>query len=184
VEQVDLTNCRRLLDVGAGPACYIIETLRAVPDATATAVDLPSVVDYTQACVEAAGLTGRVQVTAADMRTDELPTGYDTVFANNLFHTWDTESRAAGLAQCLRALDSGGTLYVCEHMRESDPSDRDGPEVAAVASLLLLLQTGQGTSYTTTDFADAVSAAGFVDVQVTPFPGQAAVSHILSARKP
>ena len=52
VERVDLSSCRRLLDVGAGTAAFTIATLSAVLETRATATDLPYMVEMMRSHVD------------------------------------------------------------------------------------------------------------------------------------
>jgi SAM-dependent methyltransferase len=165
--------------VGAGSAAFTIAVLNAVPQARATVTDLDITIDVTQSYIDNAGLTDRVEARTADLFTDELPAGFDTIFVNGVFHAWDTARRATGLAKCFQSLEPGGTLYICEHMLD----DSAGQVVASVAALSLLVQTGSGDVFRTDDFAAALETAGFTDVTATPFPDQPMCSHILSGRK-
>jgi 3-hydroxy-5-methyl-1-naphthoate 3-O-methyltransferase len=85
LERVDLSGCRRLLDVGAGTAAFTIAVLNAVPQARAVVTDQAYLVDITRSYIDKAGLADRVEVKAADLFADALPAGFDTVFVNNVF---------------------------------------------------------------------------------------------------
>jgi SAM-dependent methyltransferase len=191
VAAVDLSGTRHLLDVGAASAVWTIEVLRAVPGAQATVFDQAAMIPYTQKCVAFSEFADRIDVAVGDLFADDLPTGFDTIMCNALFHTWGPDLRAIGLQRCFQALEPGGVLYVCEHMRDGRPDpDPDVPqraeelEVASMAGLLLLLLYGQGRSYLVDDFETALRTAGFVDVHARSLPGQPNASHVLSGRKP
>ncbi|WP_216893561.1 methyltransferase [Nocardia alni] len=181
VRRTDLSGARRILDLGAGNGAFTIAALSAVPEATATAIDLPYQVEALQAHVDAAGLSDRVEVVAGDVLEGDLPSGYDTVFLNNVLHAWDPSRYAKALASCAAALRPGGTIHIREHMLDGfGPEHRVEP---ALTALGIVTTGGQGGATDVGDFRNLLHESGFGEVTVEPLPDQPDCSHLITGRR-
>ncbi|HEX5088906.1 MAG TPA: methyltransferase [Nocardioides sp.] len=177
---IDLSDARRLLDVGGGSAAYDIELCRLHPDLTATVYDLPKVVDIAAGKVREAGLDGRIETVAGDFFADaSLPGGHDTVLLSMILHDWAEERGRAILQKCWTALPSGGRLVIAELLVDDE---RTGPPAAALMSLNMLVET-EGRNYTPAEYEAWLAELGFVDVHTVWFEAPGANGAVIG-RKP
>ena len=139
--------------------------------------DVDAVCAIAGAKTAAYGLDHRVTTQGADMFDDPWPAGHDAVLFGNIFHDWDRDScaRLAGLA--FSALEPGGHILLHE-MPLSE--GKDGPLTVACLSVAMLMHE-KGKQYTTSELAELLAGAGFVDVARCP---SHAYYHLISARKP
>ncbi len=178
-EAVDFGAVRRLLDVGGGGAAFDIELCRAYPHLRATVFDQEFVCELTRERVTGAGLADRIDFVAGDFFTDELPTGHDAVLLSNVLHDWTEADGRALVTSCVKALEPGGVLLVCESFVNDE---RTGPHLAALMSLNMLVETW-GRNYPAAEYTEWLTAAGLEVHGVVPFdcPG---ANGVLVARKP
>lgn len=158
LKAVDLSSYRRLLDVGTGPGAFSIAFLKAHPQLQATLFDFPPVIAIAREQVEQAGLLDRVEFKTGDITKDEFGAGYDVVFVSNIIHSFNPKNNRLMVQKCFDALAPGGLFIIKDFL--VDPH-RTGPAFSLVFALHMLVNTGQGDTYTCEDVAAWTDAAGF-----------------------
>lgn len=166
-ERVDLSETRRLLDVGGGSGALSIAVAAANPELECVIWDLPVVCPLAEEYVAAAGLTGRVSASAGDMFGEPYPEGYDAVLLSQILHDWGFEKGEALVRKAFDALPSGGRLLVHEKLVEDDGS---GPLSNVLVHLDMLVWT-EGQQYGVQELVDLLERCGFEDVRRTRTAG-------------
>lgn len=151
-------GAERLLDVGAGPGTYTIAFLRADPRMRATLFDLPGVVELARENVAGAGLAGRVDLVAGDLRTDPLPGGHDLAFVSAIIHMLGPSGNVALLRKVHYALVPGGRIVIRDHVMSPD---RTAPRSGAFFAVNMLVGTEEGGTFTYEEIAAWLVEAGF-----------------------
>jgi ubiquinone/menaquinone biosynthesis C-methylase UbiE len=177
-QRIDLSGARTLLDVGGGTGAWAIELASANPQLTITIYDLPPVCDLARAKIEAEGLSSRISTISGDFRTQELPSGYDTVLLSMILHDWTPDECLRLLNKCHRALAPGGRAIISELLVDDDKS---GPADAALMSLNMLVAT-QGRNYTAAEYNAWLLEAGFEAPELEPIDTPSC-NGLISARK-
>lgn len=86
-ETLDLTDVRRLMDVGGGSGVISLALLRRYPDLAATVVDIPNVCAAGREIAKENGMAHRITYHPANMLHDALPTGFDmALLCDVVFH--------------------------------------------------------------------------------------------------
>ena len=180
VPAVDLSACRRLLDLGGGPGTYAIHFCRSYPGLAATVMDLATTRPFAEQTIGAMGMDGRIDFIPGNYLQDELPGGFDAVWMSHILHG-ESESDCRGIvAKAFGCLDPGGVAVIHEFIL----NDRmDGPLFPALFSLNMLLGTEGGRAYTQGQLLDMLTRAGFVDVERLDFTGTND-SGLILGRKP
>lgn len=179
VRQVDLSGCRRLLDIGGGSGAYAIEAVLAHPDLRAVVFDLPPVAIVCREFLAEAGVEDRVEAVGGDFTADPLPTGCDVaVMASNL-PIYDNDVVAGVVAKAYDALEPGGTFHLVGEMLNDDGV---GPLDAALWGMQEVIYNSGGKAHTRAEVRDYLTRAGFVDVSDAEFVPS--VLQRVSGRKP
>lgn len=178
--QLDLSGCRRLLDLGGGPGTWAIHFCQRNPQLQAVIFDLPTTRPFAEQTVADFGLTKQIQFEAGDFMSDPLPTGFDIAWLSQVLHGEGPEHCAHLVTRAATTLESGGRLLVQEFILHND---RTGPLFPALFSLNMLLGTPGGQAYTEAELGDFLRQAGLVKVERLPLelPNGAG---IMQARKP
>jgi SAM-dependent methyltransferase len=155
---LDLSDARRLIDVGGGPGTYAILFAKAWPDLEVTVFDLPEVVKIAQENSRAAGVGDQVHIMAGSYLENDLGEGYDVAFLSDVLHQEDPDAAAAVLRGAYRALRPGGRLVVQGMFLNED---RASPRWPVLASLIMLVIYGQGRIYSAGETMRMVEEAGF-----------------------
>lgn len=180
LDHLDLTGCKRLIDVGAGPGTYSIMFCKRYPDLTCTLFDLPEVLGIAKEYVDDAELADRVLFQPGNYHQDEFGHDLDLVFVSDTLHQEDEQTGIMITEKAFRALRSGGRLVV-QAMFLRD--DRSGPEWPALHNLLMLLTYRGGKAYTVSETIPWLERAGFVDIERVPM-SVFNVNSLIVGRKP
>jgi predicted O-methyltransferase YrrM len=160
--RLDLSACRRLIDVGGGPGTASLVFARRWPHLTCTVFDLPDVVAIAREEIDRAGLGERVGTVAGDYFTDELGEGYDVAYIASIIHSLGPQETAALFAKAHRALLPGGMLVVKEFFLDGT---RTRPASASRFSVNMLIGTERGKAYTYAETREILAGESYGDFQ-------------------
>jgi (2Fe-2S) ferredoxin/precorrin-6B methylase 2 len=158
----------RLLDVGGGSAAYSIAFAKANEELHATVLDLPAVLTISQRHIHAAGLAGRVETLAGDLRRDPLGHDFTLVLVSAICHMLSPEENQDLLRRCFDALGTRGRVVIQDFILEAD---KTAPKQAALFALNMLVGTPAGSTYSYEEYTDWLRAAGFAEVKEIRLPG-------------
>ncbi len=150
-----------LLDIGGASGTWTIALLRAVPDATATIFDLPTVVPFARARIAAAGLADRVAFAEGDYHADPLPAGADFAWISAIIHQNSREQNRALYRKVHDALQPGGQIAIRDIVLDET---RTRPVRGALFAVNMLVGTEGGGCYTLAEIREDLEAAGFGEV--------------------
>lgn len=180
LRELDLTGCRRLLDVGGGPGTYSVLIAQAHPDIRCTVLDLPEVVRVAEELIREQGCAERVGTLAGDYHTTPFPSGVDVVHFFGMLHQESAEGIRALLAKAYAALAPGGRVNVMDMMTDASHTR---PRFSALFAVNMALTTEHGWVFSDQELIGWLQEAGFTDCQVKPLPPP--MPHwFASARKP
>lgn len=180
LDDLDLTGCTRLLDVGGGPGTYSVLIAQRYPDISCTVLDLPEVVKVADEIIQQQGYADRVRTLAGDYRTLAFPPGNDVINFFGMFHQESSESIRALLQKAYGALNPGGIVNVMDMMTDSTHTK---PKFSALFGVNMALTTENGWVFSDTELIEWMQDAGFTNCSVKqlapPMPHSFA-----TARKP
>lgn len=161
---LDLTGVRTVADVGGGQGGLLKAVLERSPTLRGVLIDSAEVVGQVDPALRAEPLSGRVTITAADIRT-AVPAAADLYLLRQVMHIWDDETCSTILRNCAEHAPSGAHIVLIEHVL------RDGPQPNSTFSTLIdlvMMLIGNGRERTGEDFAAVIHKAGLEFVGVTP----------------
>ncbi|MEJ8562583.1 methyltransferase [Yoonia sp. GPGPB17] len=160
---VQLSGCRRILDVGGGTGAFLTAVGLAHPDLRMTLFDLPAVVPSAAKRFADAGLSDRVDIVSGSFRDDRLPQGADVISLIRVLYDHADETVIALLRSAYDALPVGGRILVSEPMTGGDTPQRAGD--AYFALYCMAMRTGRARSQA--QIAALLAQAGFSEI-ITP----------------
>jgi 2-hydroxy-4-(methylsulfanyl)butanoate S-methyltransferase len=158
---IDLTGAATLLDVAGGTGAYAITLCRRYPDLRATILDFPSVTAVAAGYIADAGLTDRIALVAGDAIETDWPSDQDVVLMSYLLSAVGAADIPVLLDRARGALAPGGRIIVHDFMLDAD---RSGPFSAAGFFLQYLTLRIDSVSFTASEVAGWLGAAGFAEV--------------------
>ena len=168
VQAVGPAANERLLDVGGGSAAYSIAFAKAGDNLHSTVLDLPAVLPIAQRHIQAAGLQGRIETRAGDLRRDSFGQGFTMVLVSAICHMLSPEENQDLFRRCHAALEPRGRLVMQDFILEPD---KTSPKQAALFALNMLVGTPAGSTYSYEEYGDWLRRAGFGEVREIRLPG-------------
>ncbi|MGD9803489.1 MAG: methyltransferase [Hyphomicrobiaceae bacterium] len=169
VRHVDLSQRKRIMDIGGGSGAYCIQAAKQHPQIRCIVLDLPPVVVVAREFLAENGVADRVTAEPCNFVTDPFPTDCDVaVMASNL-PMYSREIIASVIQKAHDALLPGGQMHL---IGETTNNDRTGPWGPAYWGLGQAISESEGVAHSEADVIGYFEAAGFKDVQIVDFiPG-------------
>lgn len=162
-DSCDLSRSRHFLDVGGATGTYTISFLRKNPLMRATIFDLGPVIDMARKKIDSEGLSQRVDFTAGDFYSDELPKGHDLVLLSAIIHQNDDRENIDLYRKAFRALVPGGKVLIRDHIMDES---RTAPAAGTLFAINMLVNTRGGSTYTFDEVRSGLEKAGFHDIKL------------------
>jgi hypothetical protein len=132
---VDTTDAQVAVDVGGATGTLLAALLRANCALSGVVLDLPHVMPGARAAMEAAGLASRCELVGGDFFSS-VPAG-DVYLLKQVLHDWDDDQSVSILANCARAMNGKGRVFVVEMVIPDD--GRPGPAQLVDLNMLVML---------------------------------------------
>jgi ubiquinone/menaquinone biosynthesis C-methylase UbiE len=160
---LDLSNARRVLDVGGGDAVNAIGLVKAFPHVDVTVLELPGGAAIARRKVMEAGFSDRITIVEHDMFQGRFPEGFDCVLFSHLLVIWVPEENIALLKNAYHALNPGGRVAVFSSISNDEGS---GPLMAALDSVYFAAIPAEGGMiYAWHQYEEWMRAAGFKRIE-------------------
>jgi demethylspheroidene O-methyltransferase len=179
IRLVDLSDAKRLLDVGGGSGAFLTIVAARFPKLHLGLFDLPSVVERAADRMFRAGVTNPLTIHPGSFRDDPLPPGADTISLVRVLYDHADATVVQLLRAVYAALPPGGKLIVSEPMSGGARPDRATDSYFAFYTAAM--QTGRTRSGA--EIAALLQSVGFTGITITkgfrPF-----VTSVVTARRP
>jgi predicted O-methyltransferase YrrM len=166
-EALELQGRRQLFDVGGGPGTYSIFLVKKYPELRAIVFDLPGVVEIAQELISEAGMAERISTRAGDYFEDDFGQGNDVVLLSMVLHSMGPPQCKLLLQKSFDSLVGGGWVVVHEGLIDPEGTS---PVSAALFSLNMLLNTGEGQSRSAEELMGWMKEVGFDTPFLLPLP--------------
>ena len=178
-ETLDLSGRHQLFDAGGGPGTYSIFLVKRYPGLRAIVFDLPQTVEIAREVIAGFGVADLVTTRAGDYFRDDLGQGNDVVLLSAILHSMAPERSQGLFLKAYNSLVPGGLVVVHEGLIDEEGTS---PISAVLFALNMLVNTGEGQSYSGTEVMGLMKAAGFVEPRVTPLPQSVRTSLVISVK--
>ncbi|MBI3931382.1 MAG: SAM-dependent methyltransferase [Chloroflexi bacterium] len=178
-ESLDLSGRRQFFDAGGGPGTYSIFLVRRYPGLRAIVFDLPQTIEITKEIIADFGVADLVTTRSGDYFKDDFGQGNDVVLLSAILHSMGPERSQSLLLKAYDSLISGGLVVVHENLISDEGTS---PLRAVLFSLNMLVNTGEGQSYSGTEVMSLMEAVGFIGPRVIPIPQSMGASLVISVK--
>lgn len=152
---------KRMLDVGGASGTYSEAFIEMNPGLRATIFDLPPVIEIAKERLKTSPYREKIDFCVGDFYKDSLPMGYDFLWLSAIIHQNSREQNVNLYQKCYAALETGGVLWVRDHVMSAD---RTYPKRGALFAINMLVGTQGGGTYTYEEIQEDLNLAGFKDV--------------------
>lgn len=159
---VAVSDVRRMLDVGGGPATYPIVFAAKNENLHATVLDLRIPLNVAREKVKEAGLQKRIKLVEGDYFRVEFGTGYDLVLISNILHSMSPGRARLVVGKSFNALVPGGRIVIHDFLPNEE---RTGPEWPILFAVNMLVATESGNTYTYDEICAWLRSAGFQEMR-------------------
>ncbi|MDH5218677.1 MAG: methyltransferase, partial [Gammaproteobacteria bacterium] len=128
----------------------------------AVAMDREQNLKIAREIVDEYGVQDRVELRPGDYNTDSLGTGNDAMLLSSMTNQESPENIKKLLKKCYDSMNKDGVIMIQEQLLHAD---KKGPQLAALIGVNQIINTVQGTSYSTAEMEDILREVGFVDVE-------------------
>jgi demethylspheroidene O-methyltransferase len=144
LRMVNLTDVRRLMDVGGGTGAFLAAVGATHPNLKLDLFDLPAVLQGAGQRLAQSGLSDRVTLHQGSFRDDPLPQGADAISLIRVLYDHDDSTVRDLLRAVHAALPIGGRIIIAEPMSGGAVPDRATDVYFAVYTMAM--QTGRTRS--------------------------------------
>jgi precorrin-6B methylase 2 len=159
--ELDLSQFKKLLDIGGASGTYTIAFLEKNPEMKALIFDLPEVIPMSQTGINKAGLAKRVEFQKGNFYEDELPKGCDLALLSAIIHQNSPVENFELYSKIFNSIEPGGMLVIRDHIMDNS---RTNPPSGAVFAINMLVATKGGDTYTFDEVKNSLEKAGFENV--------------------
>lgn len=169
-KELDLSGCKRLLDLGGGPGTFAIHFCLANPGLTASVYDLATTQPFAQKTIQKFKVSDRVDFIPGDYTREEFAFAqpYDAAWLSHILHGEGPKQATDVIRKAVSALKPGGKIFIHEFILNDT---LDGPLFPALFTLNMYLGTPDGQSYSQSELVDMLAASGVKDIQRLSFQG-------------
>jgi len=178
-EALDLSDRHQLFDAGGGPGTYSIFLVRRYTSLKAIVFDLPQTIEIAKEIIAEYGMDDWITTRAGNYFKDNFGQGNDVVLLSAILHSMGPERSRLLLQKSFDSLISGGLVVVQEGLISDDGTS---PLRAVLFSLNMLVNTGEGQSYSGAEIMGLMEAVGFIEPKVIDLPRTVGTSLVISAK--
>ena len=174
VQNVDLRDKRKLVDLGGGAASYSIALCEAYPDLTAVVVDRKEPLSIARPLVEERGLQDRVILREGDFFETDLEGDFDVALVSGVVLIRPETDCRGVIKLAYDALMPGGMVIIQDYMRIDPSPARKKLDTLEDLYVLVAFDPGAGDR----EGEEVVSwlrDAGFQNTKMIPLPTQLAL---------
>jgi len=159
---IDLSNVKKMLDIGGGSAAFSMEFVKKNPSIKAVVLDLPHVIPLTKRYVGNAGLISNFNFIEGNYFTTNFENGYDLILLSAIIHSNSYEQNKNLIKKCVDALNAGGMIIISDFIMNED---RTQPAYGALFSINMLVGTAGGDTYTEQEIKEWLQSAGINKIE-------------------
>ena len=166
LERIDLSNCKKLLDLGGAPGTFAVAFANKYPNLDITVFDLPDMMETTKEVT--GGLSERIHLVDGNFDTEPIGTNYCAIFMSQIIDSLGKKNVENLFVKVYSALKDGGSIIIRDYLLRENNTE---PEIAMFRSLNVLLTTNAGRLYGINEFYEMLLKAGFKNILFKELPG-------------
>ncbi|MCX6169707.1 MAG: methyltransferase [Ignavibacteriales bacterium] len=173
---LELSNTKKMLDVGGGSGAFSMEFIKQNPSMSAVLFDLPEVIPITTRYVEQEKMNDKISYLSGNYLFDDFGNGYDLIFLSAIVHINGFDENNNLIKKCYDSLNVGGQIIIKDWVMNED---RTEPAGGAFFALNMLVGTERGDTYTEAEMRNWFTNAGInkIERKNTSFGSSLMIGH-------
>ena len=165
-KQVDLSDRKKLIDIGGGSGCYCITGVQKHANLHAEVLDLAPVVEVTREFIAHNGVSEQVKASVCDFTADPFPNDADVAIMASNLPQYGRQTIQQVVQKVYDALLPGGEFHLIGEMLDPDGC---GPLAPALWGLSEAVNRSTGLAHSEADCEDYFRQAGFEKITINEF---------------
>ena len=165
--QFDFSGYSTLCDIGGASAKLSAHVVSHNPHMKCISFDLSPVSPIALENVSKMGVADKVEIVTGDFFNDSFPKA-SIITMGKVVHDWGLADKKMLIGKAYDALPEGGALVVIENIIDDERREN---AFELMMSLNMLIETTEGFDFTSADFEEWASEAGFVETFTMPLTG-------------
>lgn len=161
-EMIDLSNSKKMLDIGGGSGVFSMGFIEKFPHLFATVFDLPNVIPITQKYVSNFLLKENINYKEGDYLQDDFGDNYDMIFLSAIVHINSYDQNKALIKKCYDSLNDNGQIIIKDWVMNED---RTEPLGGALFAINMLVGTECGDTFTEKEISEWMTNAGINKIE-------------------
>ena len=174
VESLDLTDKRKLLDLGGGAASYSIALCAGNPQLKAVVVDQKEPLAIAGPLVKESNLENRITLLEGDFFQTDLGSGYDVVLISGVVLIKPEEDSRRLFKLAYDLMEPGGLIVIQDYMRIDHDAQRNRLDTLEDLYVLVAFDPGAGDREGK-EVAEWLEREGFQNTKLIGLPTQLGV---------
>lgn len=168
--ELDLSGCKRLLDLGGGPGTFAIHFCLANPGLNASVYDLETTRPFAEKTIQKFNVSDRIDFLPGNYVEDDCIEAdlFDAAWLSHILHGEGPEQAGQIIGKAVSVLKPGSKIFIHEFILNNN---MDGPLFPALFSINMFLGTPSGQSYTERELTDMLKTHGVKNIQRLSFVG-------------
>ncbi len=173
---LELSNTKKMLDVGGGSAAFSMEFIKHNPNMSAVVFDLPHIIPITKKYVDDEKLNDKIEFMEGNYLADNFGNGYDLILLSAIVHINSFEENKMLIKKCFDSLNINGQIVIKDWIMNAE---RTEPAGGAFFALNMLVGTERGDTYTESEMKDWLISAGIkrIERKDTSFGSSLLIGH-------
>ena len=164
---LEVSNCKKVLDVGGGSGAFSILLARKYPQIHCAVIDLPPITEIASQLIKQENFSERIATVGGDYHTTPFPPQQDAILFLGVLHQESPTDIETLLRKAYDSLSAGGIVYVMDMMTDHTHTS---PKFSALFALNMALTAEHGWVFSDAELAGWMKNAGFVGIEVKPLP--------------
>jgi len=160
---LNLSNVKKVLDIGGGSGVFSIGFVKANPEITATLLDFPEVIKIAKEFIKQSNIYDNFNFIEGNFHNVDFGRGYDLIFLSAVMHINSPEENKKLVLKCADALSVGGQIVIRDYVMDKEKvANING----ALFAINMLVATEKGNSYTADEYREWLTNAGFKNIEI------------------
>ncbi len=165
LERIDLSDCKRLLDLGGAPGTFADAFANKYPSLDITVFDLETMMEISK---EITHSNPKIHLVSGNFDSDPIGSDYCGVFMSQILDSLGRKGVEDLFLKVYNALKKGGKVIIRDYILQNDNTES---EVSMFRSLNVLLTTNSGRLYNFEDYLLMLKNAGFTNITFMQLSG-------------
>ncbi|NOX32468.1 MAG: methyltransferase domain-containing protein [Deltaproteobacteria bacterium] len=169
-KELDLSGCKRLLDLGGGPGTFAIHFCLANPQLKASVYDLDTTRPFAEKTINKFNVSDRIDFISGNYIEDEFvqPNAFDAAWLSHILHAEGPGQAKKIIGKAVSALKPGGRIFIHDFILNDN---MDSPLFPAIFSINMYLGTPEGRAYSEAQLSDMLKDNGVKNIERLNFKG-------------